>query len=354
MTYSERLACDVVTDEIAADPGSSLRLATTSAHRAKLRELFAKILDLDITRFESAPTAALVEELEPRTQDVLAGANALFGELVETYESTASFAEEPPSGGFPIPFDDGSAYESGVADLAFMAQVELRHRVERLRMLSNAEGVLLAECDGALRRVTRALGAIDRALAGSEDRSSIVFHPDLDHSLRIRRAYAMFRRRVLELDSRGGAIRARLLATGSEIATLVGLPFYPFLRLGDRLHLRALQQRLIGMLRVPLVDEVEGQRLWSDIVSFACMLTQVNRRQELFEHDSRIVIRVVDSLSHLGSITPEMAAELQRLEGRDEDVDTLLDSGRRDLDTWAPVLTRLAHELGRTRNEEEP
>lgn len=335
------------------DPVSATRLETAIAFRAKLRSLFERVRAIDITRFESAPNAALVDELKPRTCKVLAEAGVLFSELVVAYETPAGFEDEPPSGGFPIPPDQGSEYEPGVADLAFMAQVELRHRADRLASMASGDAILLAECDGALRRVTRALGAIDGALAGDEDPSSLVFHPDLELSLCIRRAYAGFRRRVLELDAKAEPIRVRLLATGREIATLVGLPFYSFLRLGDRVHLRTLQQRLIHVLRAPDVDELEGHRLWSDIVSFACMLSQVNRRQELFEHDSRIVIRVVDSLSALGTLSPAMVTELTRLEGRDEDVDVLLATGRRDMETWAPVLTRLAQALGRSRAEGE-
>lgn len=358
MTYWEGLARDSSggTPEVAVDVEFVPTIesaAPLASHRADLRALFLEVRAIEVNRFESASEVTLCEDLKPRTTQILAKAIVILGELVEACESSV-FDEEPPSGGFPIPFDDGgSLFESGVGDVAFMAQVELRHRADRLSRIIVGD-VLLAECDGALRRVARALTALDRAIARANGaRESLTFDANLDLSLSIRRAYGQFRRRIVQIEHSTAAGRERLLGSGREIATLVGLPFYTQLRLGDRLHLRSLQQRLITALRAAPIDELEAYRLWSDILSFALMLTQVNRRQELFEHDSRIVIRAVESLTKHGELSVDLARELTKLEGRDDDVDLICATNRRDLETWAPVLTRLAHELGRSRAEDD-
>ena len=364
MRYSEalpRLVETPVDNGVAfAPPPETFQLAT---YQRSVRALFARVRDIDIATYESAPRAILRDKLQSCTSHVLEDANHLLGELLEDCEPAGptsghpSAAFEPASG----EVDLGSSYESGLADIAFIAQVELRHRAARLARFSSVEsdGTLLAECDGALRRVTKALGAIDRALARAANTPTCLdldFDSDLELSLRIRRTYARFRTKVLDIDvSACGStsrehVKARLLATGREIAVLVGLPLYPFLRLADRNQLRGLQHRLIALLRAETLDVVASLRLRSDVVSFASMLAQVNRRQELFDHDSRIVIRVVASLTRLDALTEESAANLRHLEGRDEDVDTLLQGGRRDLAAWAPVLTRLAQELGNSRD----
>jgi len=272
------------------------------------------------------------------------------------------------SAGMPAPFlaferamdaavETGSVSVQAVEDVAFLVQLELRQRAERLsRLGAGADAAaVIGECDSALRRIRKGLGAIDAAIARASGEGTLLdFSSELQGSLLVRRAYSKFRARLLEGGVPGvGELQQRMRAAGTHIAMLVGWPAYPLFRIRDRLQLRELQQRILAWLRGgPNAGEVEGLRLWRDLVSFVEMLAQISRRQELVEHDSKLVgdllarLRAVD-LSTAGFVDESMDRLVRPLEGLDEELDGFLCS---DLPLPAErlyaILDRLRRRLG--------
>lgn len=331
----------------------------TTTYREYQRSMVALVeraREIDIGTFESAPTDVLSNELRPRTKDLLEQANELVRCVLEACE-VSNVVEAMSGASFELAMDVAVEETtrtaiSRVADIAFIAQVELRQRAARLSALNLHEAtVLVAECDGALRRLTKALSAIDRAIArASGSTPHLEYVSELELSLRVRSCYARFRSRVLagreELET-PDAIEQRLRRAGAEIAVMVGLPIYPALRLGDRAQLRSLQQRIVSWLRSKERDPAGGQNVWRDVCAFVAMLSDVNRRQELFEHDARVVLGALEALATAADRVPESTlCELRALEGRDDEVDELLASGSCDLSRWLDVLERMAAEIG--------
>ena len=96
-----------------------------------------------------------------------------------------------------------------------------------------------------------------------------------------------------------------------------------------------------------------GRRLWTDLVSFARLLVQVNNREEIREHDRRMVSQIYHQL-FLVTETPERLSanqleDLESLLGRDDELDqVILRINEHPLEDLRPPLVRLRKELGQT------
>jgi hypothetical protein len=343
-------------------------------YQASMLALVQRVREIDVGTFETATREVLSRELHPRTTTLLAQADQLVGDVLDACQPTdleaarcsqtrSDIEVSPPPDDFEIAIDaaivQGTPRSSRVADIAFMAQVELRQRALRLASIApDPTSLLLAECDSALRRVTKALCALDRAIARAGGTPAYLdYLSELELSLRVRQCYAVFRARVLagreQLDTLED-VEARLRRTGNEIAIIVGHPIYSGLRLNDRIQLRNLQQRIVTWIKSPARELVGGLRIWKDVSAFVAMLRHVDRRQELFEHDSRVVYAALESLTQAGEVSERSLLELRALEGRDDEVDALLSAGLRDGEQWAALLTRLASEVGNRRPSSRP
>ena len=221
---------------------------------------------------------------------------------------------------------DGSARQA-VGDLAFLAQLELRQRKARLERVAACRSAvaIIGECDSALRRIRKVLTAIDVAFARAGIApQSLDYASELRISLCVRRACAKLRASIVAPgEPTPAALRARLRRAGTAIAVLVGWDVYPHLRVRDRLALRELQRRILDWLREG-AEPTSGIRLWQDLAAFLRMLAQINRRQELVDHDARLVRAARDELVGAAVVHEELLARLSSLEGLDEGIDALL------------------------------
>jgi hypothetical protein len=342
----------------------SERRSELSKYQAAIVALAQRVLDVDIRAYESLPHDRLASELQPVVSQLLASAHALVADIFRTYEAESEpvFHDEPGSGALAAPYvgfeqaidaaidNQGAASVSIVGDIAFLAHLELRQRAERLERVTACRNAIaiIGECDSALRRIRKALTSIDVALARAGlVQPSLDFTSELEVSLRVRRACAKLRARAAS----GGeptaeTLHARLRKAGTAIAMLVGWEVYPSLRVRDRLHLRDLQRRILDWLRRDR-DVVDGMRLWQDLSGFISMLSQVNRRQELVEHDTRVVSAARARIAACGPELDEATlALLASLEGLDDEVDALLASSERGVAArWHAPLERLAAQL---------
>jgi hypothetical protein len=215
-----------------------------------------------------------------------------------------------------------------IEELAFIAQLELRQRAERLERVQVGQGAapLLGEADSSLRRIRKTLSAVEAAIAGAQRvPARLVFTSELEVSRAIRRSYAKFRARLhADQEPTPQTLQRRFRAAGTQIAMLVGWDVYPEMRVRDRLLLRDLQQRILAWLRDADRSIIEGLRVWQDLAACTEMFSLVSRRQELVEHDTQVVERLSTHLEHASQVDAYAWAELAALEGLDRELDGLL------------------------------
>ncbi len=332
-----------------------------SSYKDAITSLARRVLDVDVRAYESMPPERLASELQPIVSELLDAANTLVGDVLRTYETEGGADPDVRDSLLPspyVPFEqaidaamDAQSASSlqAVGDIAFLAHLELRQRAERLERVTACKNALaiIGESDSALRRIRKALTSIDVAMARAGlAPPSLDFTSELEVSLRVRRACAKLRSRVLAGggDPTPETLHARLRSAGTAIAMLVGWDVYPSLRVRDRLQLRDVQRRILEWLRQDR-DAVEGMRLWQDLIGFVRMLSQVNRRQELVEHDTRVVHEARARLSALDDkeMPADLRAMLASLEGLDEEIDALLASRDPVMPAaFRPPLDRLA------------
>lgn len=328
--------------------------------QASIAALATRVEAVDIRRFESYPPEILVSELAPLVRTLLAEAHVVVADVVETCEREAGApaADEGNAPGPYAPFEAAldTAVErrkewsvAAVGDIGFLAGLELRQRLERLERLSGlvprgSHHVLVGECDSALRRIRKALMTIDRALSqAGVTEARLDFASELEVSLDVRRTYAKLRRRVQAIGPpEGDTFYVQLRAIGTALATVVGWKGYSNLRVRDRMQMRELQRRLLDWFRTER-DPTEGRRLWQDLDYFVQMLADVNRRQELEEHDARVVEQAWPVVATTdGALPSSTMTALASLEGLDEEIDRLLASESRDRAlAWRAPLGRL-------------
>ncbi|MDA8015874.1 MAG: hypothetical protein MPN21_00370 [Thermoanaerobaculia bacterium] len=248
-----------------------------------------------------------------------------------------------------------------LANMAFIARTQLRENHEALvsAMDSGFIWVVASNADTGLRRAGKALLTLETAVREYEDLPPRERRwNDLGDSLEIRRVYGQFRRWVLRGDPepKGEDLHKRLQSAAHRIAILRDLKIYPFLRIYDRVPIRKLQKRILRWLDEDSgrdgadgSHEEVGRRLWSDLVSFAELLAQINHREELREHDRRTIKRVhrllFDAKRRPDTILPAHLQDLETLIGRDDELDRII------LDPRSHAVTDLQEPLRRILEE---
>ncbi|MBS2032480.1 MAG: hypothetical protein JST54_31580 [Deltaproteobacteria bacterium] len=251
-----------------------------------------------------------------------------------------------------------------VADLSFMARLELLAHQQQLETLQLAVDAvqLVSECGSSKRSLLRSTFAVDRALClleGLRFEGGDLGAFELQLGLRVRAEYARFRRDLLVLGQPElNNVAKHLELAGKRLGGLIDGDLFDEFRLDDRLMIH----RLLGRVQAWLDgtdgrDTKSGLRLWQDLSGFVSLLVQVNHRTELVEHD-RAVVR--DALQKLfggkprTSVPPEVWAQLEKLYGRDDGVDGMLDAGLGQFAVeWREPLERLEASLGLKPGQEQ-
>ncbi|MEW5737395.1 MAG: hypothetical protein AB1938_00630 [Myxococcota bacterium] len=293
-------------------------------------ELFQATQAFDIRHYEEAAPAAVFMGLTIPVRGLVERALEKIESVLTHYDGASDAA--PPSD--PLNFElalDQTLHAHGgpakVADLAFMARVELRQRHGRLvtHAPTGEAWEMVCDCGSALRRVRKSMGAIEFALCELECvPRRLRYDSELEVSLAVRRQY----RKLWSFTAGQGEVgpvgaRAALRGAGTLIAMLVGRDEYCQLREGDRLQLRALQRRILAWLGRGDAEPREGYRLWEDFSAFTSMLRLVNLRQELREHDLEALRIARRAWAGEGDRQGALAV-LQRLVGLDDELDGAL------------------------------
>lgn len=327
--------------------------------------LAARARHVDIRPYEIAPLERSLLELRPLVLELLDDTIRLLCDLMQSVDTFGTYAVEPghdaveldtvPSTYLPFEraLDAAVALDPApvraVEELAFLAQLELRQRWERLSRLQSASHIapLLTECDSSLRRIAKSLSALDATIAKSTHAPpTLDFRSELTASLQVRRAYGRFRAETLARgDPPPDRLRARLRLLGTQIAMLIGSDTYPLMRVRDRLILREFQQRLLHWLRGEHdATPASGFRIWTDFAVCMEMFSHVNRRQELREHDTAVIEAV---LAHLRDDTSPKLDDstvfdkVVSLQGLSPPLDELLGTAALDVGRIEDTLARL-------------
>lgn len=315
---------------------------------------------IDVRSFESDPPEILATRLSPRVLELLVEGRHLLAEIVRVCEPDDASAIPGDAGDTPLaylPFEQALEHEvergpgvGTIGDIAFLAKLEVRERLECLARIAESpkHATILAECDSSLRRLRKALVVLDQTFArAGVAEARLDYASELEISLQVRVAYAKLRTRVKAVgEPSGDTFYVQLRALGTALATVVGWAGYSNLRVRDRLQLRELQRRLLGWFRSER-DEADGICIWRDLDSFVHILADVNRRQELRDHDARIVRKALAAIGATAEhVPPSIMKSLEQLSGLDEEVDLLLESrAADDAESWRQPLARLAREL---------
>ena len=225
-----------------------------------------------------------------------------------------------------------------IEDVLVLARMGLHSRARLLRAVCSGSSRwdALAVIGSALRTVQKSLSAVDRVVSRSEAvMPAVRFHERaLQVSLEIRRRYIELAGFVL----RGGKpeehdVRDRLLSASAAISRMLGLPIAVHLRTEDRALLLTSRARLRDWLvrdqRTP-EHLTDGLRLWQDVAGVVTMFSEINRREELLQHDAQLVRDVLPDVPRGALLwsTDKRASVLRRLtamRGRSPALDALLD-----------------------------
>ncbi|WP_141591600.1 hypothetical protein [Myxococcus sp. AB056] len=315
-------------------PGQLQTALTDAIHLAR---------QVDLRRCEQEEAPRLLQESVPALRNaVLAGAQAM-GSVRAHYE------EDEDLPGFVA-----DTRRQRIADLAFMARLDLGERPERLGAMTASEAPwnIIAMCSSARRRLFKCAAAVERALCAHEGltpRLEGLLTQELERSLKVRQAYVLFRRGLLTRAEPTAPWLAPVLRRAAVcFSELTGREIYEDLRIEDRTELRRLQAAVLDWLRgQDGHDAVSGRRLWQDIAVFAELLTQVNLRPELREHDQALLGSLLLSLELDPSLSAERLAELAHpLLGVDDVLDDCIENPTAvERAEWRETLERLATNL---------
>ncbi|MFP2960977.1 hypothetical protein ACLEPN_24990 [Myxococcus sp. 1LA] len=315
-------------------PGQLQTALTDAVHLAR---------QVDLRRCEEEASSQLVQAMVPALRHaVVAGAQAL-GSVRAHYDAD----EEQPG----LVTD---TRRQRIADLAFVARLDLGERLERLGAMTASEAPwsIIAACGSARRRLFKCAAAVERALCAHEGltpRLEGLLTQELERSLKVRQAYVLFRRGLLTRAEPTAAWLVPVLRRAAVcFSELTGRDIYEELRIEDRTELRRLQWAVLDWLRGQGGHDTEsGRRLWQDIAVFAELLTQVNLRPELREHDRALLGSLLSRLELDTPLSAEHLAELARpLLGVDDVLDDCIENPTAvERQEWRETLERLATSL---------
>lgn len=327
----------------------------------RLHRLIEQAQAIELRAFETQAAEAFAPALVDRLGKLLAAGLEVLADVFDEHQDATPLPQATVSDGFLYAIDrlmETANSRQRIADLCFVARLELRAKQQRMAALARSEDAwhVLSDCASARRKLIKSARAVEQALCeleGVRSESTSAHETELQISIEVRRAYMLFRAEIL----RDGPPEPcetvqRLRQAGVSIAKLVGRDVYENLRIDDRLQLRGLQTRLLAWLRAGHDGQPRtGLRLWQDLAAFAGMLVTVNNRAVLREHDQELASQVERELAASpdphARVPHDLLRRLEPMRGRDEALDLLLAQERApDVEACRAVLRRVHQQLG--------
>ncbi|QDG52218.1 hypothetical protein FIV42_16170 [Persicimonas caeni] len=292
-----------------------------------LDELLQKAADVenDVNRCLASPEDVAADDLKDRTVSLLDESLTLVERLAN--HTTHPLGEEldfvDARFAVSMVFDELDR-QRGVVAQTSVDELELQRA---LTIIAQAKGVM-----------TKALINLERALCeGSAYQPRLGDYLSLEDSLETRRVYGKMRRALLEFERPQETpphdeVVARLRRAGTSFIQLRGHSSYPALRVEDRFQFDRLWDRVYGWLQSESQDEetYSGWLIWEDVINFVELLSSINFRQELREHD---VLLANDALARMESLDSDalvgeaLADDLAALTGYNTVIDELIAQG---------------------------
>ena len=239
-----------------------------------------------------------------------------------------TFEVSPPAAG-----SSSTLSPQEVADLAFVCRAELKE-LDKGFDAAVADGSLwkiAAANDAVVSRAVRALIPIETTLREYGGLPSILRQWfDLDDALEIRLQFANF---WIAMKKDGEPTPETLDPLLLQITRMIGMlrrdPIYPYLRIDDRLEIRAVQKRIFGYIEdKSATPEKDGMHIYQDVSGFFDLLLHRHRREELVENDRFLVDSIIREVFDFGTppeIFPEDSFEdLHSFVSMDPELDQLL------------------------------
>ena len=323
---------------------------------------------IEIRRYEQREEDRLRDELLPAIREALTEAIEVFTQVIDSYstpmknDNTGTVADSAQvSFGSSITSEECGA--NRIADISFLARWELHEEREKLGKNSFVKETwnVINDCSSARRRLIASAIAIENAICAHEDLTSTLrdlYLRELNHSLQVRKVYAMFRYTVMGNGPPNRKnVRQRLRKIATAIDKFAGAEIYGDLRTTDRVQIEGIYCRLVEWLQADHGgDPQESLRLWQDIESLSELLLGINNRSELREYDRTVVVEAHNSLFRTDTVTDSIAEDLQvRLQsllGRDAELDRLiLNRGPHPAESWKRPLERALEGLNPNKQE---
>jgi len=338
----------------------------------KLKQLHLQAVELgratkevDVRAFEGLATSTIREQFGVLVEGFISRTLVLCAEVFSLCDIKGETCEKLDDSEIPssrryfgleldrlIQRDSSSSHNhSRIADVAFIARVELSNRFQRFGMISASANAwdVLAEYDSALRRVSKSLSALDTIMSEIRGVSFRVdYETELESSLLVRRACTRLRQDIQKNgEPDHESIYSFLRGAGTHIAMLIGRSVYPQIRIRDRAQLCSIQERILSWMRFEREDRREGLRIWEDLRVLLEMFSQISRREELMLHDLKILELLIGALeekrsSSSFSFSSSEKEKLEELRGMDLSLDSLLDrESSLDAEVWISLLIDL-------------
>ena len=275
--------------------------------------------------------SALVEEIETRASDATDGAS--------TPQTTSVEAAMVRDG-----------MERAI-ELCFGARVDIGQTRRRLALIHDVDREdQLDICESICRRVRRFVARLleEPLLAQTEFSTEYEDESELENAIAVRRAYAKFRESLRTAEIADTAeLRRALSRAAIAIGRILSEGAFMDIRIRDKALFLSLQQRVVEWFERN-DDMDEGKRLYGDLRATGDLIRGVNLRQELKEYDKKVVEETKTMLSREASEDelPTLLARLSTMEGRDDELDSVLTRAR-SLSSLAPLRLSLISILGR-------
>ncbi len=324
----------------------------------RLNKLVAQVEGADVRVPEDSALISLAADLVPKVTHLLRHGIDLLVDIEHFYGPVRGAAErEDPESLSQIGLQISAEFAArDLNDMAFFARTDLKNALEILIASAthkHNQMTLASNCEGGLRRLRKALISVESAIYEFEGETAPERHWfDVEVSLQIRKLYWNLRRETaIREQASEKPIEVRLRAVLYRILAFRELSVYPFLRVDDRVNLRRLLKRILDWLNSEERDATVARRLWQDLSSFAEILVQVSHRQELRDHDLRLVARAYRTLFPFGArrraVPEDLLVDLQTLLGLDDELDRVITGGAaQPVEVWRKPLKRLQASLG--------
>jgi hypothetical protein len=212
-----------------------------------------------------------------------------------------------------------------LGDLCFACTVELSVVARELDQARDYDARVSA-VETARRKLYRAIHALAQVAPGSgplvlSESLEQRLDDELESSLAVRRLYAEFRQNLRRaVDESGEGVLTALRYAAGALAALTASPHYRAVRASDAALLRTQHERLLEWSRAGK-PRAAGLQLLEDIMTSAGLLRDINRRQELRAHDTKLIADLLadQSLDRAGWL-----GKLGCLAGLDDSLDRLI------------------------------